>query len=227
MMGLLDVIGPVMIGPSSSHTAGACRIALLARAMLEHSPRNAKLEMHGSFAKTGQGHGTNLALIAGLLGYYPDDERLPKAFEHAKQENLAYEFSIKDLGNVHPNSVRISLQNDNEEICLTGSSIGGGNIKIVKVNKFDANFSGSYYSLLVEHEDQAGVIAKVARVLADNYINIATLYSARNKRGGKALMSLEIEKNPEQYILAYLSHLPYITWLRLLPEIMTGHNDAK
>jgi len=225
-MGLLDVIGPIMIGPSSSHTAGACRIALLARAMLEHNPKKANLELHGSFAKTSKGHGTNLALIAGILGYYPDDERLPKAFEYAKKENLEYNFSIKDLGNVHPNSVRISLSNDDEDICLIGSSIGGGNIRIVKVNQFDANFTGSYYSLLVEHEDQAGVIAKVARVLADNYINIATLYSARSKRGGKALMSLEIDKKPDKYIIDYLSHLPYITWLRLLPEIMSGKHDS-
>ncbi len=226
-MGLLDVIGPVMIGPSSSHTAGACRIALLARAMLEHKPQKANLELHGSFAKTSKGHGTNLALVAGLLAYYPDDERLPKAFDYAQKENLEYEFSIKDLGNVHPNSVKISLENDNEKICLIGSSIGGGNIQIVKVNQFDANFTGSYFSLLVEHEDQTGVIAKIARVLADNYINIATLYSARNKRGGKALMSLEIDKKPDSYILDYLSHLPYITWSRMLPEIMTGQNDFK
>ncbi len=226
-MGLLDVIGPVMIGPSSSHTAGACRIALLARALLEHKPKKANLELHGSFAKTSKGHGTNLALVAGLLAYYPDDERLPKAFDYAQKENLEYAFSIKDLGNVHPNSVKISLENDNEKICLIGSSIGGGNIQIVKVNQFDANFTGSYFSLLVEHEDQTGVIAKIARVLADNYINIATLYSARNKRGGKALMSLEIDKKPDSYILDYISHLPYITWSRMLPEIMTGQNDFK
>ena len=220
-MGLLDVIGPVMIGPSSSHTAGACRISLLARALLEHKPRRAQIELHGSFAKTGKGHGSQQALVAGLLGFLPDDDRIPNSFDYANKEGLSFEFINKDLGNVHPNSVRIVLHNDSERACLLGSSLGGGAIRIVKVNDFDANFSGGYYSLLVEHDDRPGVIAKVARVLADNFVNIATLYSARNKRGGKALMSLEIDKPLEDYALNYLKHSAYVSWLRLLPKVMS------
>ena len=220
-MGLLDVIGPVMVGPSSSHTAGACRIALLARALLEHKPDFARIELHGSFAKTGKGHGSQQAIVAGILAFKPDDSRIPNSFEYAKKAALEFEFVNKDLGNVHPNSVRIILRNDSERACLLGSSLGGGAVRIVKVNDFDANFSGCYYSLLVEHDDRPGVIAKVARVMADNLINIATLYSARTKRGGKALMSLEIDKALEDYALSYLRHSPYVSWLRLLPRVMS------
>ncbi len=227
-MSLLDVIGPVMVGPSSSHTAGACRIALLARHMLISAPSQARLELHGSFAKTARGHGTDLALAAGLLGFFPDDPRIPQALDLAKAQGLQLEFSSKDLGDVHPNSVRISLQNAQETLSMTGSSLGGGLIRIVKVNGFEINFSGSAHTLLIQHNDKPGVIARVARVIADDDINIATLHSARRKRGGDAMMSVEIDRRLAQYALDYLSHLPYVHWLRILPEVMTGaaNNEA-
>ena len=221
-MSLLDVIGPVMVGPSSSHTAGACRLALLARHSMLSVPAKARLELHGSFAKTGKGHGTHLALVAGLLGMFPDDERMPASFELAKEAGLEIALDSKDLGDVHPNTVCISLENDSEKVKVMGSSLGGGIVKIFSINDFEVNFSGSYHTLLVEHDDRPGMIARVARVLADDEVNIATLHSARRKRGGKALMSIEADKRLAQFALDYLSQLAYVSWLRILPEVMSG-----
>ncbi len=183
-MGLLEVIGPVMIGPSSSHTAGACRLALLARHTLHAPPTQATLTLHGSFAKTAHGHGTDRALAAGLLGYTPDDERLPEALGLAEREGLALEFAAKDLGDVHPNTVQFFLANDDERAEMTGSSVGGGLVRVFRVDGFDVLFTGAYPTLLVRHTDRAGVIATVARVLADDAVNIVTLHSSRETGAG-------------------------------------------
>jgi L-serine dehydratase len=221
-MSLLDIIGPVMVGPSSSHTAGACRLALLARHTLIGAPRRAQLELHGSFAKTAKGHGTDLALAAGLLGYHPDDARIPNALELAAQAGLEIRFSTHDLGDVHPNTVLITLENDAERVSMLGSSLGGGMVKVVRVNEFEVSFTGAYHTLVLEHHDVPGVIARVARVIADDDTNIATLHCSRLRRGGQAMMSIEIDRRLSQYVLDYLTHLPYIQWMRLLPEVMSG-----
>ena len=241
-MSLLDVIGPVMVGPSSSHTAGACRLALLARFTLQAPPTRAQLTLHGSFAKTGHGHGTHLALAAGLLGLFPDDDRLPNALELAAARGLDVDFESKDLGDVHPNTVQFDLETGTNEtgtseagtteagtnaagrerVTVVGSSLGGGLVRVFSVNSFEIHFSGAYHTLLVEHDDRPGVIASVARVLADDHVNIATLHSARKRRGGKALMSLEIDRPLGGYARDYLSGLPSVSWLRLLPEVMSG-----
>ena len=226
-MGLLEVIGPVMIGPSSSHTAGACRLALLARHTLRAPPTRAALTLHGSFAKTARGHGTDRALAAGLLGLRPDDERLPGALEHAAAAGLALEFASGDLGDVHPNTVRFRLGGGGETAELVGSSVGGGLVRVFRGGGFEINFTGAYPTLLVRHTDRAGVIATVARVLADDGVNIATLHSAREngargRRGGAAMMSLELETPPAPHVLAYLEHLGAVSWLRLLPDVMGG-----
>ena len=227
-MGLLEVIGPVMVGPSSSHTAGACRLALLARHALPGPPERATLTLHGSFAKTAKGHGTDRALAGGLLGYAPDDARLPDALDHAVACGLELRFETKDLGDVHPNTVQFTLAAD-ETLTLLGSSLGGGLVRVFKVDGFETNFTGAYHTLLLRHTDQAGVIATVARVLADDAVNIATLTCARSshrshrgRRGAAALMALELESAPSPYVLAYLSQLSVVSWLRLLPEVMEG-----
>ncbi len=226
-MGLLETIGPVMIGPSSSHTAGACRLALLARHTLQTPPTRATLTLHGSFAKTARGHGTDRALAAGLLGYTPDDERLPEALGLAEREGLEITFATKDLGDVHPNTVHFSLTNDNEQVEVVGSSVGGGLVRVFRVDGFEILFTGAYPALLVRHTDRAGVIATVARVLADDAVNIVTLHSSRGtggggRRGGTALMSLELETVPAPHALTYLSQLGAVSWLRLLPSVMGG-----
>ena len=211
-----------MVGPSSSHTAGACRIALLARHCLLSRPRRARFVLHGSFAKTARGHGTELALVAGLCGAFPDDPRIRDAFDLARDEGLAYEFATADLGDVHPNTVLVEAEAEGESVSLLGSSLGGGLVQVSRVNGFDARFSGSYYTLLVLHKDRPGVIARVASVVADDEGNIGTIFSARERRGGMALMSVEIDKRLDQYALDYLSALPSVAWLRALPEVMQG-----
>ncbi|ADI15859.1 L-serine ammonia-lyase, iron-sulfur-dependent subunit beta [Truepera radiovictrix] len=219
-MGLLDVIGPVMVGPSSSHTAGACRLALLARNTLLTPPTRATLTLHGSFAKTAKGHGTDRALAAGLLGFFPDDPRIPEALTLAERAGLELEFRSRDLGDVHPNTVQLELENASERVSVLGSSVGGGLVRVVRVNGFEILFSGAYHTLLVGHTDQPGAIATVARILADDGVNIATLHCARRQRGGAAMMSLEIDRRPAQFVLDYLSQLRVVSWLRMLPEVM-------
>lgn len=221
-MGLLDQIGPVMVGPSSSHTAGACRLALLTRHCLLQAPTRARFVLHGSFAKTAKGHGTDLALVAGLLGYHPDDERIRTSFDHAAAAGLEFEFTTGDLGDVHPNSVRLEVTAGSEELVVLGSSLGGGFVQVSGVNGFDVRFSGSSNTLLVLHTDRPGVIARVAGVVADDDGNIGSIFSARQKRGGHAMMSVETDKRLADYALAYLRELPYIHWFRALPDVMHG-----
>ena len=216
------MVGPVMVGPSSSHTAGACRLALLARHALLTPPRHARVTLHGSFAKTAHGHGTDLALAGGLLGFAPDDERIKDAFEHARAAGLELDFETADLGDVHPNTVRLRLDAGDERVDVTGSSVGGGVVRLFNVNGFEVNVTGAYHTLLVLHDDKPGVIARVARVIADDEGNVATLHSARRKRGGEAMMSIEIDRRLAQYALDYLTFVPYIHWLRMLPEVMSG-----
>ena len=221
-MSLLDVIGPVMVGPSSSHTAGACRLALLARHALGAEPRRARYTLHGSFAKTARGHGTDLALVAGTLGAFPDDPMIPRAFDEAAARGVDVDFATGDLGDVHPNSVRIVLEGDGERLSLSGSSLGGGLVRVFDVDGFRIAIEGSHPALLLRHLDTPGVIARVARVIADDDVNIATLVSARRRRGGDAMMSIEIDRPLTLPARDYLRHLRYVTWLRELPEVMQG-----
>jgi L-serine dehydratase len=224
---LLDVIGPVMVGPSSSHTAGACRLALLARHALARPPREARFELHGSFAKTAQGHGTDLALVAGVLGFTPDDPRIRGAFAAGAEAGLRTTFTTADLGDVHPNSVRITLTaDDGTATRLTGSSLGGGIVRVFGLDGFHIEFGGGSPTLLVRHRDTPGVIARVARVIADDEINIATLHSARQRRGGEAMMSVEIDRPLSEPASAYLEHLPFVLWLRHLPEVLSATSDG-
>lgn len=224
-MGLLDQIGPVMVGPSSSHTAGACRLALLARHVLGSEPTMARFILHGSFAKTAQGHGTDLALVAGVLGFPPDDPAIPNAFDHAKQRGLTYEFETADLGDVHPNTAQIELSADDHNATIMGSSVGGGFVEVREVNGFKAKFTGSANTLLALHKDQPGVIASVSSVIADDNGNISTMFSAAQGRGGYAMMSIEISKPLSPHVLTYLQQLDYIYWLRQLPNVMSQLED--
>ena len=230
-MGLLEVIGPVMVGPSSSHTAGACRLALLARHTLGSPPRNVTLSLHGSFAKTAKGHGTDRALAGGLLGYAPDDARLPDALSHAAERGLELHFETKDLGDVHPNTVKFTLETEpkahTQTVTLLGSSLDGGLVRVFKIDGFDTNFTGAHHTLLLRHTDRAGVIATVARVLADDAVNIVTLTCARKRRGAAALMALELETTPAPHVLSYLSELSVVNWLRLLPNVMNGYQGGE
>jgi L-serine dehydratase len=219
-MSILDMIGPVMIGPSSSHTAGACRIGLLARAILQATPKRAALTLHGSFAKTGRGHGTDRALVAGLLGIRPDDSRLPDALAEADRAGLTVIWSVQDLGNVHPNSVLIALEGDGRQTTVLGSSLGGGAVEIVEIDGVPVRFSGARHTLLVGHDDFYGAIATVTRVVADDRVNIAALSSNRDRRGGEALMCLELDARLSDEALAWIARIKGMNWIRMLPPVM-------
>lgn len=216
------MIGPVMIGPSSSHTAGACRIGLLARALLGAAPEQAEIGLHASFAKTGRGHGTHLALIAGLLGYAPDDQRLPRAFEEAQAAGLTYEFRDVDLGDVHPNTARLELSGGGQTISVVGSSTGGGVVEVSLVDGFKTSFSGASPTLLTRYTDAIGVIARVSALIAADGVNIATLHCTRQRRGGKAMLSIELDAPLSEEALAMLGRWPEMEWLRMLPKVMDG-----
>ncbi|GLV46890.1 L-serine dehydratase, iron-sulfur-dependent subunit beta [Thermus sp. LT1-2-5] len=219
-MGLLDMIGPVMVGPSSSHTAGACRLALLARHLLGEKPKRVEFGLHGSFAKTGKGHGTHLALAAGVLGLRPDDERLKESLALAAQEGVEVMFREVELGDVHSNTVRMVLEGERERLVVTGSSLGGGLVRIFDLDGFEVRITGSAPTLVIRNVDTPGVVARVARILADDEVNIAHLTVSRKKRGGEAMMSLEMDRPLSEKPLEYLAYLSYILWVRQIPPVM-------
>ena len=189
-MNIFDIVGPVMIGPSSSHTAGACRLGLLAAGILGGCPKKAELLLHGSFARTYKGHGTDRALLSGLMGWQPDDERLPRALELAKDAGLDYSFSTGDLGSMaHPNSVLFSLTGTVGNTCeVMGASVGGGQIVVTSVDGFPVELTGVLPALFVPHRDEPGVIALVSTILSQKQINIASMRVFREGKGKMASM---------------------------------------
>lgn len=207
-MDVFQVIGPVMIGPSSSHTAGAVRIGRLARAILGEQPVRVDVYLHGSFARTYRGHGTDRALVAGLLGLNVDDERVPQALEIATREGLEVSFGEKNLGEVHPNSVRLDLKGEKGVISVTASSLGGAKVIVIKINNFDVEIPGDYWTLIAFYRDRPGVIAAVTALLADRGINIARMRVSREAAGQNALMVLETDEVIPSEILPLLKVLP-------------------
>ena len=194
-MNVFDIIGPVMVGPSSSHTAGAVRIGRMAREVLGGQPAAVCIELYGSFAQTGKGHGTDKAIIAGLLGMSPDDERIRDSMEIAHKAGMQFKFKNSAFKDVHPNTTVIDAvdQKGNKAI-VQGASVGGGRIIINKINGIDVDFGGDYYTLLIPHDDTPGVIAAVTNLLAANDINIGSMKVCRSCRGGEAMMVIEIDQ---------------------------------
>ena len=221
-MGILDIIGPVMVGPSSSHTAGAARIGLYARRLLGAAPARAELLLHGSFAATGEGHGTHLALLAGLLGMEADDERIPKALEEAAAAGLQVAFGTTDLGEVHPNSVHLLLEGEGRGLDLCASSVGGGRIRVWRVDGAEVNLDGSYPTLLLLYPDQPGELAVFSAILANAGLNIATVKVDRTGRGMQALMQVELDQVPPAGVLQALRHLPQVDEVRFIPALGNG-----
>lgn len=176
MATLFDIIGPVMIGPSSSHTAGACRIGKLAKKILGEDVREAKIYLHGSFALTWKGHGTDKALLAGLLGFETDDPKLRDSYSYAEKANLKYEFIPTTLREAfHPNSVYIEVKGDNNEANILASSIGGGSIVLDKVNGIEVHYKGDFPTIAIVNKDVPGIIAQVTSIIFENDINIENM----------------------------------------------------
>ncbi len=194
-MRLFDVLGPIMIGPSSSHTAGAAKIGATAAKLLGEPPVYAEIALHGSFATTGKGHGTDKALVAGLLGMQPDDARLPHSFAIAKEQGLQFSITHLELRDAHPNTAVIQLQGASGKILtLRAASIGGGRICVNELNGMKASFGGESNTLIIHNDDTPGTIATVTSQLAVRGINIASMQVFRSGKGEQAVMVLECDQ---------------------------------
>ncbi|MGB5824362.1 MAG: L-serine ammonia-lyase, iron-sulfur-dependent subunit beta [Proteocatella sp.] len=193
---IFDVIGPNMIGPSSSHTAGALRIALLAYKIAEKDIKEAKFILYGSFAQTYKGHGTDRALLAGIMGFGTEDERIKNAFEYADKQGIKYSFETNETNkNVHPNTVEIIIKNSHgEEKSIMGESIGGGNVQIKQINGVDVLFTGKYSTIIVRQKDRKGVVAHITKALSDCEINIAFMRLYRTQKGETAYTIIEADQ---------------------------------
>lgn len=194
-MNVFDIIGPIMVGPSSSHTAGAVRIGKIARTVSGGQPAMVTIELYGSFAQTYKGHGTDKAIIAGLLGMAPDDERIKDSLELARDLGMAFKFKKSGNKAVHPNTALIAaVDSQGKKTIVQGSSVGGGRIVVNRINEINVKFNGEYYTLLVPHHDTPGMIAAVTNLLADQGINIAEMNMYRSQRGGEAMMVIETDQ---------------------------------
>jgi len=210
-MNIFDIIGPIMIGPSSSHTAGAVRMGRVAWKILGEDAIQADIGLVGSFAMTYKGHGTDKALIAGILGMKPDDERIPNSLEIAKKTGLEYKFSHIKIPKSHPNTAVLNLVGKNGATCsVEGVSIGGGNIQITKLNGMAAAFSGALDTLIIAHHDRPGAIAAVADKLAQFGINIGSFRLSRKKRSELAIMTIELDSGVEKSVVNELRNLENI-----------------
>lgn len=215
---VFEIIGPVMIGPSSSHTAGAARIGLVARDLFGRQPKWAKIHLYGSFAETYKGHGTDVAIIGGLLGYDTFDERIKKAFEDASAAGMTFEFIPEEEEMDHPNTARILIGDEEGDMELVGISIGGGTMEVVELNGFPLRLSGHFPALLVVHNDRAGVIANVSNAIAAQGMNIAHMEVGRKEKGKMALMVIEVDQVLNDELINELQSLPNVTQVSTLAK---------
>ena len=191
---VFDILGPIMVGPSSSHTAGAARLAKVASSIAGTDIESVQFVLHGSFAKTYKGHGSDKALVAGILGMDPWDDNLKYSLEIAQKQGLVVDFVEGNLGDVHPNTVKFIITKQNKKVVeIVGSSIGGGNIIIFEVDGQAVEFTGKYPTIIINHRDIPGMIAKVSTILYDENINIALMKVYRDSKGLKAAMVFETD----------------------------------
>ena len=211
MINVFDMMGPVMVGPSSSHTAGAARIGNMGRTLLGEEVARADIGLYGSFAETGFGHGTDRALLAGLLGMKPDDLRIPNAYEEANRAGMAYSFRTVELRDAHPNTALLELTGKSgKQLTLQASSIGGGAIVVNKIDGIDVNFTGDFNTLIVRNQDESGSVAAITSILSQVHINVANMSVNRHRRGGDALMVIETDQHIKPRQVEFLSELPGI-----------------
>ena len=219
-IGTFDILGPNMIGPSSSHTAGALRIAFVAGRMVERAV-SVKFVLYGSFARTYHGHGTDRALVGGILGYHPDDERIRDSFEHAKEAGLAFSFEENFTDKeIYPNTVDIYVTDkDGSVVSLRGKSIGGENAGITRLNGVDVELTGNYCTLVVEHVDKKGTLAFVTTVLSAYDLNIGSLRLYRESKGKRAYAIIEVDTNVSNQVVSALKGVESVTNVLVVPAI--------
>lgn len=215
---VFDIIGPVMIGPSSSHTAGAARIGRAARHLFGREPKYAHVHLYGSFAKTYKGHGTDVAIIGGLLDYETDDTRISQAIETARKNGMKIRFHEEEAITDHPNTARLKIGDDEGELELVGISIGGGKAEITELNGFELNLSGEHPAILLIHNDRFGAIASSTTILAKHEINIGRMEVSRKALGEQALMVIEVDQNVEDVVLSELERADHIIQVAKISE---------
>ena len=214
MLDIFDILGPVMVGPSSSHTAGAVRIGNMARTLLGGRPVRARIGLYGSFAGTGKGHGTDRALVAGLLGMKPDDLRIPHSFELAAERGLEFSFYTARLREAHPNTAVLELEDgEGNRLQMQAASVGGGRIRVDRLNEVDVEFTGAYNTLIISSIDISGKLAEVARELSKGKVNIANMSLWRSSRGGAVLMVIEPDHKVPPVVRRLIAEMPGVVRL--------------
>ena len=215
-----DILGPIMVGPSSSHTAGAARLAKIASIIAGKNIESVEFILHGSFAKTYKGHGSDRALVAGILGMDPWDDRLKDSLGIAKEQGLKVEFTLGDLGDVHPNTVKFIITKKNGVIVeIAGSSVGGGNILIYEVDGKPVEFTGNYPTIIISHKDIPGMISKVSALLYEENVNIASMKVFRNSRGLKASMIFETDSIVTDNVMDRIKAMEHIYNIRQISPV--------
>jgi L-serine dehydratase, iron-sulfur-dependent, beta subunit len=216
-----DIVGPIMVGPSSSHTAGAARLGKVARTIAGEGIKTVEFFLHGSFATTYKGHGTDKALIAGILGMNPWDKNLRYSMELAQKEDIEIKFIPTNLGDVHPNTVKIVMNKKNgKTVQVVGSSIGGGNILVTEVDGDKLEFTGIYPTILINHTDVAGMVAKITAVLFEYKINIAFMRVYRKSgKGSSAAMIFEVDDSISQDVINEINNIPNVKKVKAINPV--------
>ena len=208
LLNIFDIMGPVMVGPSSSHTAGAVRMGRVARHLLGSQPVHAKILFHGSFAATGAGHGTDRAIVAGLLDMSPDDTAIPHSFQLAEEAGMKVEIQPTELRDAHPNTAILELTNsEGRVLSVSASSLGGGRIKVNAIDGMEASFSGDFPTLIIRNEDRPGIVSEVSYALSRRNANIATMQLYRARRGDLAVMVIECDTPIPVEVREEMKHL--------------------
>lgn len=218
---VFDIIGPNMIGPSSSHTAGALRIARLAANMVKKPIKHVTFILYGSFAMTYKGHGTDRALVAGILGYDTEDRRIKESFQYAGEEGLSYEFQInREVKDIHPNTVDIFITDeDGGETAVTGISVGGGRAEIKKIDGVEIDLSGEYHTVVIKHRDLTGVVASITHILSEFSINIAFMKLYRENKGAVAYSIIEADDTIESAVIEKIEELSSVYQAFLIEKL--------
>lgn len=221
--GVFDILGPIMIGPSSSHTAGAARLGKLAGSIADGPIKKVTFLLHGSFSKTYRGHGTDRALVAGILGMDPWDERLRDSMDIAAENGIEIEFKEEDLGDVHPNTVKFVIEKeDGDVVTVMGSSIGGGSVVITEVNGEEIEFTGEYPTIIIHHTDLPGLISKVTGLLYEKHINIAFMKVFRTGKGSSANMIVETDSEIPENIVESMLALEHVEKVKVINPVKEG-----
>lgn len=215
---LFDIISPVMIGPSSSHTAGAVRLGLLAKNIYKNTPKKVVFKLYNSYAHTGKGHGTEKGLLAGVLGLSVDDRRIKNIFESDIAKKIDYSFEYYDNFKYHPNAVEMIFDGENK-MFIAGESIGAGEVAIRKIDDFNVKLTGKYNTLILVYKDMPGMISQVTSILQSKNINIASLICDRNAKGKEASMIISIDGNIDSSVVETVEEIPEVYFVSYVEKL--------